>query len=580
MIDYKEEFSKEGYTLLRVETSASGKTLIGRCLHGHEYKVTSSRWRTGARCKQCFQQAQKDSILNKYKQSLSKENYTLLKVESTTQGPKLYSICPAGHNHSTLASNWNSGYRCKECKSTKWNLEKVRESFSKEGYQLTSTTFTSTKDYYSFMCPEKHEHKITLNSWLKGSRCGLCYFKTISKDSLEKEASLNKLKIVKEPSNSIDQLTMQCLTCEHVWNTTYFHWKKCKDQSCPKCRGQAKYSQEDIKAFLSKEGYELTSEYENASKPIKTICPSKHEYICTFTNFQQGYRCGSCTNKTSAPHRELLSIYASLEPLSNTKEVIGPKELDIYFKSKNVAMEYCGLYYHSDKMDHITPAYHYNKMIACNEKGVRLITIFEDEWLQRKDVCLSRINNALSISSNKIYARKCAVRQISKEEALSFLNKNHLQGSGKADICFGLFYNELLIQVVTGGKPNRKHTSAGKKVFELKRLASLVDYNIVGGAGKLFEAFKKYAVDQNFDTIKSYCDMRWGTGNLYSKLGFKLTYTTKYTPHYTKGVKRLRGQTLKKTKGSTLTEKELRIKEGYSIIYDCGHQTWTYNIGK
>jgi len=24
------------------------------------------------------------------------------------------------------------------------------------------------------------------------------------------------------------------------------------------------------------------------------------------------------------------------------------------------------------------------------------------------------------------------------------------------------------------------------------------------------------------------------------------------------------------------TEKELRISQGYSIIYDCGHQTWDY----
>ena len=79
--------------------------------------------------------------------------------------------------------------------------------------------------------------------------------------------------------------------------------------------------------------------------------------------------------------------------------------------------------------------------------------------------------------------------------------------------------------------------------------------------------------------MKSYCDLRWGTGNLYKKLGFTKTYETKYTPHYTDGQKRWRNQSLatnKRKEGKTEAEK-MKEKNLYRI-YDCGHSTWEYEI--
>lgn len=72
--------------------------------------------------------------------------------------------------------------------------------------------------------------------------------------------------------------------------------------------------------------------------------------------------------------------------------------------------------------------------------------------------------------------------------------------------------------------------------------------------------------------------MRWGTGNLYEQLGFKLAGTTKYSPHYIKQGKRYRNQTLQKPRECKLTEKQYRLSQGYTIIYDCGHQTWVYDL--
>jgi hypothetical protein len=218
-------------------------------------------------------------------------------------------------------------------------------------------------------------------------------------------------------------------------------------------------------------------------------------------------------------------------------------------------------------------------MDACNVLGIRLLTVFDDEWKEHKDICISRINASLGIVQNKIYARKCEAKEISNIDAYEFLKRTHLQGAGKCKIAYGLFHENKLVQVMTFGSPTRAHTSKGKKVLEMKRLAGELDTIVVGGAGKLFKAGLKYAQNENYEIIKSYCDLRWGTGNLYQKLGFTKDYETKCTPHYTDTFKRFRNQNLAQNKSKTgKTENEATLQKKLYKIYDCGHQTWIFNV--
>ena len=90
-----------------------------------------------------------------------------------------------------------------------------------------------------------------------------------------------------------------------------------------------------------------------------------------------------------------------------------------------------------------------------------------------------------------------------------------------------------------------------------------------------------WAKSQGYKIIRTHCDLRWGTGEVYKKNNFKLMYETKFTPHYFKRLNRYRNMTLKKTfqeRQSGLTELELRIKQGFNVIYDCGHSTWELYI--
>lgn len=55
-------------------------------------------------------------------------------------------------------------------------------------------------------------------------------------------------------------------------------------------------------------------------------------------------------------------------------------ELDIFIPFQNLAIEFDGLYWHSEEGGKYEKNYHLKKTQACEEKGIHLIHIFEDEW--------------------------------------------------------------------------------------------------------------------------------------------------------------------------------------------------------
>ena len=129
------------------------------------------------------------------------------------------------------------------------------------------------------------------------------------------------------------------------------------------------------------------------------------------------------------------------------------------------------------------------------------------------------------------------------------------------------------------GSPNRAHTSKGKRVLEMKRLASELNSIVVGGASKLFKASIQYAKNNKYELVKSYCDLRWGTGNLYKQLGFTKVSDGASSVHYTDFKHRYRNQRLAQNKQKTgIKESEVAKQRGFAKIYDCGHQTWEYVI--
>jgi hypothetical protein len=245
-------------------------------------------------------------------------------------------------------------------------------------------------------------------------------------------------------------------------------------------------------------------------------------------------------------------------------------ELDIFLPDYNIGIEVNGLFWHCEKVKN--KYYHLNKHNFFKERGIRIINIFDDEIDIKLDIIKSRLLHILNVNQTKIYARKCIVKQINKKTKKDFINKHHIQGDIASSYNYGLYYDDILISVMT---------FANRKIFnnanvELTRYCCLPNYNIIGGAGKLLNFFLK---EINPHKVISYCDRCWSEGNLYKTLGFKLIKTTPpnytYTKNFHQRFNRMKFQKHKLSNCLEIFDKQLSETQnmhnnGYYRIWDCG----------
>jgi hypothetical protein len=251
--------------------------------------------------------------------------------------------------------------------------------------------------------------------------------------------------------------------------------------------------------------------------------------------------------------------------------LIGPLELDIIMPDIKLAIEYCGLYWHSALAGR-HKLYHPFKLKKCREIGFRLLTVFEDEWQKKREIVESMIRNACGAIPHKLNARQCEIREITTEESSEFLNTNHIQGRGRSSIKYGLFDHNDLVCVMTFSRGEVIHKSNG---WEINRFATKLNHTVRGGASRLF---KRFLDNHQPEKITSYADLRWGDGKVYGQLGFKWAGDTVPNYWYIKGLKRLHRFALRKTANDppNQTEFVIRKAEGWNWIYDCGHAKWVW----
>lgn len=247
-------------------------------------------------------------------------------------------------------------------------------------------------------------------------------------------------------------------------------------------------------------------------------------------------------------------------------------EIDIYIPSKKIAIEYNGIFWHSEFFKN--RKYHYNKYISCKKNGVKLIQIWEDTWNEDKNKVKSFLLNKINIYKKRIFARSCHIKNIEPKIKDVFLNENHLQKSSRSSINIGLYYDEELVSIMTFGK--RRINS--KETFELIRYCTKKDYIIVGGASKLFNYFKK---NYKFEQIVSYSDNSYSNGEIYNILGFENTNET-INYYWTNSKKRYhrfnfnKKRLVKMGHDKNKTEYEIMRESGYYKIFGSGVKTWIY----
>lgn len=274
---------------------------------------------------------------------------------------------------------------------------------------------------------------------------------------------------------------------------------------------------------------------------------------------------------TSTQEREIGNMFPT--DYKNNRSILDGKEIDFYYPEYKLGIEFNGSYWHSEvKKDKM---YHQMKTILAAKKNIRLIHIFEYEWEDKdtKNKLIKLIDNVLNDKRQTIYARNCELRKVDKSEAKQFIEKYHLQGYTDSDIRIGLYYMNELVEIITFGKPRFDN----EYEYELIRLVSNSDYKIVGGTEKMLKHFVEMYNPRN---IISYCDASKFSGEVYSRLGFKLVGITQ--PNYKwVGYDTYKVLSRYQTQKHHLvelglgtedqTEAEIMHNLGYLRVYDCGN---------
>ncbi|RDJ35314.1 MAG: hypothetical protein DWQ19_10900 [Crenarchaeota archaeon] len=245
-------------------------------------------------------------------------------------------------------------------------------------------------------------------------------------------------------------------------------------------------------------------------------------------------------------------------------------------KLEDKTIEYCDFFWHTQ----VPERYHYNKYKEYLENNVQLITIFEDEWNDRRSQCESHILSLFGIKERTVFARKCSIVDLNKVEFNKFCDAYHIQGSNRLGLIFyGLEFKGELLGVMSLGRHHRQ-----VKTLVLDRLCFKRGVQIPGGASKLFSRCIEWAKINNYSDIISFSDNRWSLGGVYKALNFQLD--KELPPDYSyvdlkNGGKRLSKQSQKKKNTncpSGMTEKEWALERGLVRIWDCGKKRWVYNI--
>lgn len=258
----------------------------------------------------------------------------------------------------------------------------------------------------------------------------------------------------------------------------------------------------------------------------------------------------------------------------NNRTLISPYELDIVNHTKRIAVDYGGLYWHSEWKGKKSPEYHAKKCRLSKSVGYDLITIFESDDNSLVEAFLSYKFNVASI---RLSARCLTVRR--DDNLARDLNKTyHRMGNHGASVHLVLV-DDLGVahQSMTFGK-SRYNT---KYEWELIRMTTASNTVVRGGASKLF---KHFINTYNPQSIITYADLRFSEGSVYPTMGFTfLRYTEPnywyFHPQDLRLQSRVKYQKHKLSEllsnfDETKTEWDNMKLNGFDRIWDCGQASY------
>lgn len=463
------------------------------------------------------------------------ERYDYSLVKYTNAKTKVEIICPVHGKFTQIPYNHLSGKGCKECgcvengRNRSITLEKFLEKARKvhgDTYDYSKSKVENYKTKIEIICKIHGSFFQTPNNHLSGKGCKECGM----------ESTLNH--IYENCSSSTEDFIQKS---KILHGDTY--------------------------------DYSLVN-YTNNHIPVEIKCEEHGIFLQSPRDHLRGHGCHTCgllkarhflgTSKLEEDFVSFIRSFYSGEIITSVRDKIPPMELDIFLPEFNIGIEINGGYWHSEKFK--DKNYHLRKYNLCKDKGIRLVSIWEWEYLKDKIKIENFIKN-LILEKKKFQARKLEIKEVDIKTQREFLESNHLQGYIPCTLALGLYKEDELVQLMTLRIKSKKD-----KLYEIGRLATKTGYTVIGGTKRLFKHLLSLVDSQ---TIISYNNMDKFTGDTYESLG--MTYESVSIPYgwirnleYLPRYQTQKSKLLKQGFDKNLSESEIMRSEGFEKIYLTG----------
>lgn len=332
------------------------------------------------------------------------------------------------------------------------------------------------------------------------------------------------------------KISIICNKHGEFWQTPYEHL--C-GHGCPICGREIIFFKETFAKgkFIEKSNeihnrkYDYSKvKYKNNKIKVYIVCPLHGGFWQKPYLHLQGCGCPKCGIRQSKQEENIFDFIKEIETatvLQRDTDVISPYELDIYIPNKRVAIEYDGLIWHSDKFGK-DKDYHLNKTHLCEEKGIHLIHIFEDEWLYKSKVVKSRIIELFGHfhKNNMINNSEFVISSINENEAMDFYSIHDLIPFKISSIYLGCFIKNKLISAISFKKETNQ---------EERWILTQFSYDFEYPNSNIFNILCNYFIEKyNPIDIFAFADKRWFSeteNNFYNRFGFTQEQILKPTFH-------------------------------------------------
>jgi hypothetical protein len=237
-------------------------------------------------------------------------------------------------------------------------------------------------------------------------------------------------------------------------------------------------------------------------------------------------------------------------------------ELDIHIPSRNLAIEYCGLYWHSDVYREDT--YHLDKWRACRDENIDLIQVFEDEWINHRSAVENLIRLRLARQTAPIEVAVCNSYVCNGSEvddlAKEFIDRTSLCGLRNDSTYY-------FLKSVRGIHCALRFTLTSNDDRLLEEFLYDSTKHVEGGHAALFAEFARR---NNPNQIDGCADLRWDYGQGYADLGFECSGEPSVKEWFFAS-----NSLLRQEPSETLLSEACEC-EALNKICDAGHVRWVW----